>query len=268
MVVFKYRSTYEKKCFVRIFRRRSKESFRIYILVHDQQSIFEDRIKISHTNSMYIYPHKRNVDALLEVGVIIKVVVFRTLCGVIARIALATDCCCCCWSTRPAPRPERGWMLSESSKKGAKKRVLNGTIQFFFGFWCMLLFSHLLAWSSPWSQDRLHSLWSWGIPQGKTQTTQGGTRIYHSWRNSCLHQKHIIVISGVSLRCARSIPVHTSHYSRLGKPTIPLATLDYQVYIKCSIYNYAYARPTQVNWKREAKTRKKEKGKKRKEKNV
>ena len=47
---------------------------------------------------MYIYLHKRNVDALLKVGVIIKVVVFRTLCCVVARIALATDCCFCCWS--------------------------------------------------------------------------------------------------------------------------------------------------------------------------
>ena len=50
---------------------------------------------------MYIYPHKRNVDALLKVGVILKVVVFRTICCVVARIALATECCCCCcccWS--------------------------------------------------------------------------------------------------------------------------------------------------------------------------
>ena len=30
--------------------------------------------------------------------------------------------------------------------------------------------------------------------------------------------------SGFSLRCARSILVHTSHYSRLTKPTTPLAT--------------------------------------------
>ena len=42
--------------------------------------------------------------------------------------------------------------------------------------------------------------------------------------NSCLHQKHIKVKLGVSLRCARSMPVHTSHYSRLQKPTIPIAT--------------------------------------------
>ena len=40
---------------------------------------------------MYIYPHKRNVEVVLKVGVIIKVVMFRTLCCVVARIALATD---------------------------------------------------------------------------------------------------------------------------------------------------------------------------------
>ena len=56
--------------------------------------------------------------------------------------------------------------------------------------------------------------------------------IYHSWRNSCLNQKrvkvkskHVKVESGVSLRCARSMPVHTSHDSHLEKRTIiPLAT--------------------------------------------
>ena len=62
-------------------------------------------------------------------------------------------------------------------------------------------------------------------PRGKTQA-KGGTRIDHSWRNSCLHQQHIKVKSEVSQRCARSIPVHTSHYSRLGKPTIPLANQE------------------------------------------
>ena len=68
---------------------------------------------------MYIYPYKQNVDALPKVGVIIKVVVFRTICCVVARIALATDCCC--WSIRSAPRRERGWMLSETSEKRTKK---------------------------------------------------------------------------------------------------------------------------------------------------
>ena len=81
---------------------------------------------------MYFYPHKRNGDALLKVGVIIKVVVFRTLRYVVARIALATDCCCC-WSIHSATRRERGWMLSETSEKRAKKRILNGTLQLFFG---------------------------------------------------------------------------------------------------------------------------------------
>ena len=82
---------------------------------------------------MYIYPHKRNVDALLKVGVIIKVVVFRTLCCVVASIVLAIDCCCC-RSIRSAPRRERGWMLSETSEKRANVCVLNGTLQLFFGF--------------------------------------------------------------------------------------------------------------------------------------
>ena len=49
---------------------------------------------------MYIYPRKQaNVDAVLKVGAILKVV-FRTLCCcVVARLALATDCCCC-WLIR------------------------------------------------------------------------------------------------------------------------------------------------------------------------
>ena len=37
-------------------------------------------------------------------------------------------------------------------------------------------------------------------------------------------EEYKTVKSGVSLRCARSILVHTSHYSRLKKPTTPLAT--------------------------------------------
>ena len=31
-------------------------------------------------------------------------------------------------------------------------------------------------------------------PRENTHATQGGTRIYHSWRNPCLHQKHIKVM--------------------------------------------------------------------------
>ena len=61
--------------------------------------------------------------------------------------------------------------------------------------------------------------------------------------------------------------MHTSHYSRLEKPTIPLATQkDYHVYITRSIYHYAYARQTQVKWKRETQNKKEDKGKERKEK--
>ena len=41
--------------------------------------------------------------------------------------------------------------------------------------------------------------------------------------------------------------MHTSHYSRLEKPTIPLATKDYHAYITRGINHYAYAQQTQVN---------------------
>ena len=65
--------------------------------------------------------------------------------------------------------------------------------------------------------------------------------------------------TGSSLRCARSMPAHTSHYSRLEKPTIPLATQKRLLrtwYITCSTYHYAYAQQTQVNWKEETKNKK------------
>ena len=35
---------------------------------------------------MSIYPHKRNLDALLKVGVTINILVIRTLCCVVARM--------------------------------------------------------------------------------------------------------------------------------------------------------------------------------------
>ena len=63
-------------------------------------------------------------------------------------------------------------------------------------------------------------------PQGQSTTTKGGTRIYHSRRNSCLRQKHKEVKAVASLRCARSILVHTFHHSRRRKPNIPLATQE------------------------------------------
>ena len=75
------------------------------------------------------------------------------------------------------------------------------------------------------------------------------------------------VKSAVSLRYARPILlVHTSHYSRLEKPTIPLATQDYHGYIARSTYHYAYARRTQVNWKKDTKKRTEDKEKERKDK--
>ena len=40
---------------------------------------------------------------------------------------------------------------------------------------------------------------------------------------------------------------------------------DYHAYVTRSTYHYAYARQTQVNWKKETKKRKEEKGKERKE---
>ena len=93
-------------------------------------------------------------------------------------------------------------------------------------------------------------------PRGKHKQLKGGTRIYHSWRNSCLHQKHITVKSRVSLRCARSILVHTPHYSRLKNRLYRLPPKkDYHVYIARSICHYAYARQTQVNWKKETKNK-------------
>ena len=98
-----------------------------YILVHDQRSIFQDRINISHTNSMY-YPHKRHLDALLKVGVIIKVIVFRTLCCVVARITLATDCCCC-WSIRSAPRCGRWARQARTRKKMYFERYSPGILR-------------------------------------------------------------------------------------------------------------------------------------------
>ena len=69
--------------------------------------------------------------------------------------------------------------------------------------------------------------------------------------------------SGVSLRCARSILLHTSHYSRLKNRLYRLPPRkDYHVYITRSTYHYACARQTQVKWK---KKQRKEKKKKRKE---
>ena len=50
------------------------------VLVHDPPSIFQDRITNIPQKFHVYHPHKRNVDALLKVGVIIKVEAFRTRC--------------------------------------------------------------------------------------------------------------------------------------------------------------------------------------------
>ena len=62
---------------------------------------------------------------------------------------------------------------------------------------------------------------------GKKAQTKTGTRIYHGWRNSCSPENYKKVKSGVSPRCARSIPVHVLYVSFIApekNPTTPLAT--------------------------------------------
>ena len=94
---------------------------------------------------------------------------------------------------------------------------------FCFVLFCSHINSHK---SSPWSQDRLQSLWSWGIPPGKKhKQIKGGARIYHSWRNSCLRQKHIK--SGIGSQATMcqihtgAIQLYQHYYSIIG----PLLTL-------------------------------------------
>ena len=68
--------------------------------------------------------------------------------------------------------------------------------------------------------------------------------------------------------------MHTSHYSRPEKPAIYRLPpkkdyIQYHVYyITRSIYHYAYARHTQVNWKKETKKEKKVNEKKKRKRNT
>ena len=68
--------------------------------------------------------------------------------------------------------------------------------------------------------------------------------------------EHIKMKSGVSLRCARSIRVHTSHYSRLEKPTIPLATQErlttYVLHVE-SITTHAHDKRKSIGEKKQRK---------------
>ena len=59
---------------------------------------------------------------------------------------------------------------------------------------------------------------------GKKTQTEGGTRIYTVGTIHACARKKYMLNSGVSVRCARSILVHRSHFSRLEKPTIPFST--------------------------------------------
>ena len=74
---------------------------------------------------MNIYPTKRNVDALLKVRVIVKVVTFRTLFCVVAKFALATDCCSC-WSIHRV----RQQLIDNSSMQTKPAKILAS-----LGFW-------------------------------------------------------------------------------------------------------------------------------------
>ena len=81
-------------------------------------------------------------------------------------------------------------------------------------------------------------------------------------------QKHIKVKSGVSVRCARSILVHTSYSSRLEKPTIPLATQERLPRIYCTFIIVPITTHTHDTRKstRKKKQKKEKKMKERKEK--
>ena len=66
--------------------------------------------------------------------------------------------------------------------------------------------------------------------------------------------------------------VHTGAYVSIFAPgktdyiaCHPRKTTSYHVYITRSIYRYAYARQTQVNWKEEESEKKEENGKEKKE---
>ena len=113
-----------------------------------------------------------------------------------------------------------------------------------------------------------HSVWSWGIPQGSnTNNPRWYTRrLYHSWRNSCLHQKHLKVKSGVSLRMCQ---VHTGAYVSFLTPgetnysdCHPRKTTTYILHV-VSITTHTHDRHKSI---REKKQRKENKIQERKEK--
>ena len=77
------------------------------------------------------------------------------------------------------------------------------------------------------------------MPQRKTTIKPGWYTHISQLEHSCFRQRHTKVKSGVSLRCASSILVRTSHYSRLkDRPYRLLPRKDYHVYIARSIHTH------------------------------
>ena len=77
-------------------------------------------------------------------------------------------------------------------------------------------------------------------------------------------------IGSQATMCQIHTGAYTSHYTHAWRNRLYRLPpkKDYHVYITRinSIYHYAYARQTQVNWRKETKKRKEDKGKERKEK--
>ena len=150
MVAFKNRSSsmMRETMFRQFFRRRSKESFRIILNIGLRSTIHLSGPHNKYPTlipCMYIYPHKRNVDALLKVGVIIIKVADSVsnalLCG-------CKNCAGYYWllllqvnpfSTSTWTRMDACWARKarRSAQKNVLRSILNGTLQLFFGSWCM-----------------------------------------------------------------------------------------------------------------------------------
>ena len=85
-------------------------------------------------------------------------------------------------------------------------------------------------------------------PGRKHKQTTRRTRIYHSWRNSCLRQKHVQSEIGRQPTMCQVIRLTIRAWkNRLYR--LP----PYHVYIWRSTYHYAYASQAQVNWEIETK---------------
>ena len=105
-------------------------------------------------------------------------------------------------------------------------------------------------------------------PGKKTQKPKVVYRIHAYITADAIHaspRKHIKseIVSQPTI-CQVHLPVHTSHHSRLKKPTIPLAIqerllrTEYILHLP-SAYHYAYARQTRFNWKKKQRKERKRK---------